>query len=153
MKYFFSLIFILWLSSCCKQRDCLTGHITEIDLASFTSQDIDTIILRRFVAASNFHTLLDTVMLNPLNSNTYPNGDTTRVYILDTTVAMKAGYDYEIYIPGADTVTKVSNIIAPQKQHRVCLVCDCAQGPCFNPVTSFNLNGYTVSNDFVLLKR
>jgi hypothetical protein len=153
MKYVFAFIFIFSITSCCKQRDCLPGHITEIDLASYQPADIDTIILRRFAGASNFHTLLDTLLLSPINSNTYPNGDTTRVYISDTAVAMKAGCDYEIYIPGANTLARLSKIVAPQKQHQVCQVCDCAQGPCFNPVTSFTLNGQVVSNDYVSLKK
>ena len=153
MKYFFGLIFIVSLTSCCKQRDCLTGHITEIDLASFTSSDIDTIILRRFARASDFGVLIDTVVLNQANSNAYPNGDTTRVYISDTAVAMKANYDYEVFIPATNSTGKISNIVAPQKQHQVCMLCDCVQGPCFNPVTSFTLNGHLVSDDYVLLKR
>jgi len=153
MKYFYGLVFLVSISSCCKQRDCLTGHITEIDLASYTSSDIDTIIVRRFVRASNFHNLIDTIMLNQTNSNGYVNGDTTRVYISDTAVAMKANYDYEIYIPATNNVAKVSNIVAPQKQHQVCMVCDCAQGPCFNPVESFTLNGEVVKDDYLLLKK
>lgn len=153
MKYFSSLIFLVSLTSCCKQKDCLTGHITEINLASYTSSDIDTIIIRRFSPASGFNNLIDTVMLNPLNSSAFPNGDTTRVYISDTSVAMKANYDYEIFIPATYTLAKISNIVAPQKQHQVCLVCDCVQGPCFNPVTSFKLNGQLVSDDYVSLKK
>lgn len=137
MKYVFGFIFTIILTSCCKQKDCLTGHITEISLASYSPSDIDTIIVRRFIKASNFNTFVDTINLNYSNSGFYPNGDTTAVYISDTSLAMKANYDYEIYIPATNTVTRVSNIIAPQKQHQVCTVCDCVQGPCFQPCHFF----------------
>jgi len=153
MKYVFGFIFITSLTSCCKQKDCLTGHITEISLASYTASDIDTIIVRRFIKASNFNSLVDTITLSYSNSSSYPNGDTTAVHISDTSLAMKANYDYEIYIPATNTVARVSNIIAPQKQHQVCTFCDCVQGPCFNPVTSFVLNGQIVSDDYVYLKK
>jgi hypothetical protein len=153
MKYIFAFIFIFFFSSCCKQKDCLIGHINEISLASFTASDIDTIVVRRFTKASNFNNLLDTINLTYSNSNSYPNGDTTTIYVSDTSLAMKANYDYEIYIPATNTVAGISNIIAPQTQHQVCTVCDCVQGPCFNPVTSFTLNGQILSDDYVYLKK
>ncbi|HEU5051752.1 MAG TPA: hypothetical protein VFT78_01500 [Hanamia sp.] len=153
MKYFIGFILFAFLSSCCKQKDCLTGHITEIDLASYSASDIDTIVVRRFIKASDFQNLVDTVILNQINSRVYPNGDTTRVHLYDTSVALKATYDYEIYIPATRTVAKVSNIVAPQMQHQVCLFCDCVQGPCYNPVISFTLDGQPVSSDYVTLKK
>jgi hypothetical protein len=153
VKYLFGLIVITFFVSCCKKKDCLPGQIREIDFALYTASDIDTIILRRFSKASNFNNLIDSIILNNSNSNFYPHGDTTVMNISDTSFLIKANYDYEIYIPPTNTVERINGITDKKTQHQVCTVCDCVQGPCYNPVTSFTLNGQIVSDDYIFIKK
>ncbi len=153
VKYLFCLSITIFFTSCCKEKDCLPGQIRKISLAFYRTSDIDTIVLKRFSKTSNFSILIDSTILNNSNSNFYPNGDTTAVYISDTSFTIRTTYDYEIYIPATNTVARISKMIDQQKKHQVCTVCDCVQGPCYNPITSFTLNGQIISGGDIYIKK
>lgn len=111
-----TIIFILLISSTllackktisCPDPDILIGFISE------PIENIDTIILRKFVANNNYQTLLDTLgVYNNINGNinVYPNGDTLSVRILNNEQGIKQGFDWQIFNPSTNRTYNISDI-------------------------------------------
>jgi hypothetical protein len=117
LKYFlFPALLVLFLSGC----DCFCSN-NRINPAfiGFSKFQIDTIILRRFQPNENFANLIDTIVLtNPsldtscCNLSRYSlQGDTTIIFTnYDTIAPIRAGYDWQIYIPATGSTIKISDI-------------------------------------------
>src|SRR5665647_1163812 len=143
------LAIIISLTSCCHKEDCLTGNFDAIYFTSFVSSDIDSITIRRFSTTSNFNTPIDTIFLTASNSVQFPHGDTTKFYIIDTAFKLSTGFNYEIFIPATNTLSKISNIVEIRSSQKICLVCDCVRSPCLNPISSYKLNGQVIATPYL----
>lgn len=115
-----------------------------IGLVNFTGAESDTIILRRFTKGTALAALQDSMMITQSNANLQRQHDTLLVLSsYDGNQMIRSGYDFEIFLPGANCVYKLSDITqdihygnkAGEKIY------------CINPITSYKLNGELIKMD------
>jgi uncharacterized protein YaiE (UPF0345 family) len=124
----------------CRNIQCNNTYITPV-FVGFPSGDLDTIVLRKFKAGSDFQVLEDTTI--------FTNNDTVAAYYTsnDTTIVemniisgeykyLLPGDDWQVYLPAKNVTVLVSNIASPQ-MHIKCFG-DCG---CVNQIDSFMQNG------------
>jgi hypothetical protein len=103
--------------SCGKEYhvDCGDPQI-QTAFVNYASSDIDTFILRKFKAADNYQTLLDTFKVSKEWPGVYSiSADTTTVFIADGIHGLKAGFDWQIFIPATNKTIFISNIVSEKK--------------------------------------
>lgn len=102
----------------------------------FSQSDIDTFVLRAYEANGNYDQLIDTFLISKSGPGIYTTtNDTTIVelFINNSKSYIRAGFDWQIYIPAENKTISISNIISNQ-----------AEGPskgCLNPINSFLQDG------------
>ncbi len=144
-----TLLPIIIFSSCCHELNCSTSSVQQFGLVSFTSSDLDTIIIKRFSQGSNFRTLIDSMVLLSTNSNPYVIGDTTLLSITNSSAfSVKPGYDFKVLIPSTNELLQINNIVEKQTEQKVCC---CSEYPtpksCVNPLISYTINGKQYNNE------
>jgi hypothetical protein len=85
----------------------------------FSKSQMDTVILRRFTPGENFANLIDSVIITDPSLDTnccstfiYSRmGDTTLIFNrYDTIADIRAGYDWQIYIPNTRSTINITDI-------------------------------------------
>jgi hypothetical protein len=85
----------------------------------FSKSQIDTVILKRFTPNQNYAYLIDSVIIVALSPDTNccsafnysVQGDTTIIFTNSDTIApIRAGYDWQIYIPATRSTINISDI-------------------------------------------
>jgi hypothetical protein len=93
------------------QVDCVNPQI-QTGFINYARSDVDTFILRKFKTADNYHTLLDTFKVTEGWSGVYSiSNDTTTVFIPDGKNGLRAGFDWQIFIPATNKTIFVSDIV------------------------------------------
>ncbi len=134
------LLAIFFLISCSRQPCQMANSIPA--LVSFSQAETDTVVVRRFSKATNFTTLKDTFLLTSANSNFQRMNDTTLLLqSIDQNNIITSIYDYEIFIPKANRLFKISDVIekiqtATSGVNKV---------GCINPITSYKINGQLIT--------
>jgi hypothetical protein len=109
---------VLVFASCTKEYDCADLQIRPAFIG-FSPTDIDTFVLRKFKPANNFQNLIDTFIVNYGNNGYYQvSNDTTSVFVTDGKNGIKAGYDWQIFIPAKNKTVFVSEIVSEKKTGR-----------------------------------
>lgn len=104
-------------ASCGKEQevDCSDPQI-RTTFINYARPDIDTFILRKFKAADNYQTLVDTFKVTEGWSGVYSvSTDTTTVFIADGVHGLRAGFDWQIFIPAANKTVFISGIVSEKK--------------------------------------
>jgi len=120
VKYFISAFLLtLILSGCTKEYEC-TDLVIQPAFIGFASSDIDTFILRKYKPNDNYQNLIDTFIVKFGDYSVYrPSNDTLTVFVSDASndgkVGIKAGYDWQIFIPSINKTVFVSDIISEKK--------------------------------------
>jgi len=154
MKQFllFCMCSYLILPSC--QYSCRDAEIS-ISLIGFTSNETDTIIVRKFTKSTGFSTILDTFSLNKTNSSYNLKNDTLEVNAsYGTHIGLRSGYNYEIYLPENNKLYQISEIV---EDYRSISNTGCTKESCINSITSYKLDGKIIptekySNTFYISK-
>ncbi|HMK26003.1 MAG TPA: hypothetical protein VK483_08245 [Chitinophagaceae bacterium] len=111
-----SIVFVF--ASCTKEYDCTDLQIRPAFIA-FSPSDIDTFVLRKFKPADNFQNLIDTFMVTyGFSANYQTSNDTTTVFVTDGKNGIKAGYDWQIFIPAKNKTVFVSDIVSEKKTEK-----------------------------------
>ena len=85
----------------------------------FSKSQIDTVIIKRFTPNQNYANLIDSVIIVALSPDTNccsafyysVQGDTTIIFAnADTIAPIRAGYDWQIYIPATRSTINISDI-------------------------------------------
>jgi len=110
-----------------------------ISLIGFTSNETDTIIVRKFSKSTGFSTIIDTFLLNEKNSGYYLTNDTLEINAsYGTDNGLLSRYDYEIYMPESNKLYQVSEIM---ENYRSESNSGCKKEYCLNSITSYKVNG------------
>jgi hypothetical protein len=110
---FFISLAALLLTSCGKDHecDCLDVPI-QTSFIGYPMSDIDTFVIRKFKAADNYQTLLDSIKVGYGGVGAYNNlHDTTNVTLYHGNV-ITAGYDWQIFIPAVNKTILLTDIEA-----------------------------------------
>jgi bisphosphoglycerate-dependent phosphoglycerate mutase len=110
-----------------------------ISLIGFTSNETDTIIVRKFSKSTGFSTIIDTFLLNEKNSGYQLQNDTLKIIAAyGTDNGLLSRYDYEIYLPEGNKLYQVSEIM---EDYRSESTSGCTKEYCINSITSYKING------------
>lgn len=134
------LLAIFSIISCAKQPCQMADAVAA--LVAFSADETDTVIVRRFSTGSNFTALKDTFLFNSTNANFQRMSDTTLVLAnIDQRQIITSAYDYEIFIPKANRLFKISDIV--EKIQTVSQGLD--KVLCVNPITSYKIDGQLIT--------
>jgi hypothetical protein len=107
---FLSILFV----SCTKEYDCSDLQIQPAFI-NYLQSDIDTFVLRKFKASDNFQTLIDSSVVKYDNGFYQASNDTTSVLVTDGKNGIKAGFDWQLFIPAKNTTVLISDISSEKK--------------------------------------
>jgi hypothetical protein len=149
----FGFLLLCLLFASCARQPCLRAN-SAIALISFTNAESDTVILRRFTRSTDFVTLKDTFILSSVIGNFQMRNDTTFIFqYVDQYNAITSTYDYEVSIPKANKVFRISNVTEDIRSIHAGL----GKVNCINPIISYKLNGQLISGknnyDFIYLTK
>jgi len=124
---------IIYFSGC-RTIYCSNSYITPAFIG-FSSQDIDTLIIRKYEQNDSFNHLIDTTIItNNPNLSFYGVSNDTTIVVLNILSGEEKyivpGYDWQIYIPFQNRTVSISNIVSPQTDYH-CFGDDCG---CENPI-------------------
>ncbi|HWI91327.1 MAG TPA: hypothetical protein VNT20_08625 [Flavisolibacter sp.] len=109
--------------------------------------DIDTFIIRKFKAADNYQTLLDTFKVTegwPVYYNT--SNDTTSISVGDGIHGIRLGFDWQIFIPATNKTVLVSDFVSEKRtgkcRHGIFGKPGCG---CYNRVYSAKMNNQVIN--------
>jgi hypothetical protein len=109
----FLLAFVF--AGCTKKYDCTDLQIQPAFI-NFSPSDIDTFVLRKFKPGDNYQNLIDTfIVKSGYNGNYQTSNDTTTVVVTDGKNGIKAGFDWQIFIPAKNKTVFVSDIVSEKK--------------------------------------
>lgn len=126
--------------------DCTDAQIRTAFI-NYATTDIDTFILRKYKAANNYQTLLDTFKVTEADPWQYrASNDTTTVSPLDYVHGITAGFDWQIFIPATNKTILISDIMTEKKTGK-CRLAVFGKPPCgcLNPVYSAKINNQVVN--------
>ena len=136
-KLLVSLILIIALKSCTKKVDCTDPPI-EISFISFSLNELNLLILRKFTADNNFQNLIDTLRVNSGNASIIIRGDTTHISLYDPNNSLKPGFDWQLFIPAVNRTVAITNIIKNNKTGKCgALARECF---CYNVISSLKVD-------------
>jgi len=158
MKYLLIVIaFDLLLVGCCYEVDCEQENIN-FGLVSFTQSEADTIVFRKYQAKSNFQILEDTMQIANINVLTpVIRNDTILFWTSNSRTTnikfqLSAGNDYEIFIPAANKLARITDIVEQKTKIKHCDISD-GNKICYNPLISFRVDGQLkTSEPFYILR-
>ncbi len=160
MKTLFPVVITaMTLTACCYEVDCEQENLN-FGLVSFKTSDIDTIIFRKYEANSNFQSLKDTMKItniNVLNPSRSVSGDTV-VFLMSNYPSdnikfqLKAGNDYEIFIPGTLKLTRITDILEQKTKRKNCDISD-GNRTCYNPIIGFKVDGQPKSGEVFYIRK
>jgi len=131
------LIAALTLQSCTK-TPCINATL-EFGLISFSDAESDSIILRRYEKGSNFLLVKDTFLLGIHFTR---KNDTLEIASTQSMGLMNSQFDYEIYLPNAAKLFRVTSIIEEYREIKHAFWNNVKVG-CVNEITRFSLNNAT----------
>ena len=137
MKKFllFCMCSYLILPSC--NQTCHDAE-SSISLIGFTSNETDTIIVRKFSKSTNFTTLLDTFLVTEANTSYNRINETLHIFVsFAPEHGLASGYNYEIYIPENNKLYQISEIVENYESQNV----GCKKVLCINSIASYKING------------
>jgi hypothetical protein len=146
-SYIVIVLTITTLFSCTKEYNCTDLQIQPAFI-QFASSDIDTFVLRKFKTGDNFQTLIDTVIVKYGYNGYYQAiNDTTSVFVTDGKNGIKAGFDWQIFIPAKNKTSFVSDIVSEKKTGKTgygIFSMDPAPG-CTNKIFSVKMDNHTIN--------
>lgn len=113
----FTLISVI-LFGCTREYDCLNSQIQPAFIG-FSLPDIDTFVLKKFKAGDNFQTIIDTFIVKHGYTAQYQiSNDTTAVFVTNGENGIRAGNDWQIYLPAVNKSIFISAIISEKKTEK-----------------------------------
>ena len=122
----------------CGTYDCVEAYGLRIGAVSLTAAELDTIILRKFVKGSSFTQQIDSVLvIDPYQLE----NDTATAGAFSGSDVLKSKYDYEIYVPAINRLTKITDMFEPQLQGKNKSIFNNTDVICGNTIQSYKKDG------------
>ncbi len=141
------LLSIILINYSCKEYPCQEASVN-INIYGFTKSDIDSVIVRKYVTASNFSSFVESWSMDSLQASY--NWTTNNYLIVDANFAsngygIRSKFDYEVYIPRKNRLFRITEISEEQVTGRETLSME--KRGCINPIRSYRVNGQLISGD------
>jgi hypothetical protein len=152
-----AIISVLMLVGCCYEVDCEQDNLN-FGLVSFLQTDIDTIVFRKYGANSNFQSLKDTMQITNINVLTPAVSGDTVLFLTSSTPStnikfqLVAGNDYEIFIPGVNKLTRITEILEQKTKRKNCDISD-GNKTCYNPIISFRVDRQLQTSEPIYIRK
>ena len=148
-----ALAFCTLLLSCTMRVPCDDGNI-KLGFISFSDTATNSFILRQFKKATNFKTLVDTILITQTNGSYKKFNDSLQVeYSFNTKhgyTSSKHGltseFDYEIYLPSLNKTFQISDIDEEYKMQKKGSTSD--NSSCDNYIKAYSVNGQKFVGEF-----
>ena len=140
-KYFFLILACTVTFAFCDRKCPCEKADAPFQLISFQKNEIDTVIIRRFIKGTGFQSLKDTLIADSTNTFYEKTGGDTVQIVTDPKGHVVSDFDFEIYIPSVNRLTKIS-AITEQFNEGLC-------GHCVNFIQSYSINGTEVTAHFI----
>jgi hypothetical protein len=142
-----AILLIAALSRCTTEYDCADPQIQPAFIG-FALADIDTFVLKKFKAGNNYQILIDSFRVTTgYYANYRLSNDTATVTVTDGKNGIKAGFDWQLFIPAKNRTLFISEIIGEKKTgkrgHGIFSM-DPAPG-CTNDIFSVKIDNQVVS--------
>ena len=137
------LVAIFFLASSCGTYNCAEAPGLRISTVALTAVEIDTIVLRKFTKGSGFAKMIDTVSIN---SHYQIVNDTATTGSFYSTELLYSKYDYEIYIPAINKLTRITDINEPQQKEKKAFLSG-NKTYCVNLIVSYLQDGKIINMD------
>lgn len=145
MKALIFLITVIILSSSCKKT--ISGVDSSISpvFIGYNDSEIDTFIVHKYSAGSNFQNLIDSAVLTSGSENYYKfSSDSVLVNFRTTRVSIFPGFDYFIFISATNQAFSISEIKNEKITCRVKTGYMERREGCGNPNLSYSVNNQTL---------
>lgn len=145
-KKYLVLIFCysLCFFSCKRKCPCIPADQL-IQIISFSKDETDTIIVRRYTKGTNYQTLQDSVLIDSSNCNYIYVGDTLQLATSSLIGHITSNFDFEIFIPSVKRLIKISDI-TEQQSEGLC-------GRCVNLITKYLMDDKTYYSAQIFIKK
>lgn len=112
-----TILFIsLAFSGCTKAYDCEDPQLVPA-FVRFLPAEINTFVIRKYQANTNFQNLVDSIVVSlGGKSQYYTSNDTTSVFVTDGRNGIRAGYDWQLYIPARNRTVSITEIVSEKKR-------------------------------------
>lgn len=99
MRQLWTFLFFLWAALISCNYPC-SNCTSTISFVNFSSNETDTVIVRKFQKSNNFTKILDSFVLNNQTSAYYQSNDTLQIVdSYKTDNGLLSYYDYEVFSP------------------------------------------------------
>ena len=107
---------VLMIAACSKEYDCAEAQIQPA-FVGFAPADLDSLLLRKFTRGGNLQNLVEEFVVTGNNRTQYIiTNDTTTVFITDGIHGMKAGYDWQVFIPARNRTVRITDVNSEKKK-------------------------------------
>ncbi|MDQ6763785.1 MAG: hypothetical protein M3015_14315 [Bacteroidota bacterium] len=133
----FLLILTIGIYGCSREVPCNDTDI-ELGFIGFDKSELDTLIIRKYMANDNYQHLVDTLIYPSDTSGLNQSHDTIRIrpaYDL-----IKYGNDWQIFIPAKNKTILISDIKSEQKEIKCHFTFTKSNCYCINPIYSVKLD-------------
>ncbi len=135
------LMFVVY--GCSRDVPCSDTSI-EVGFIGFSKNDFDTVVLRKYEANSNYQHLVDTSFFINDSSTVYQSNHTILLNTGYQPYGIKAGNDWQIYLPKKQRLIPISNIKTEQNSIKCHFTITKSQCYCINQIYSVQLNNTVV---------
>jgi hypothetical protein len=116
--------------------DCARSLGVMPNFISFSEQEVEYFVIRKFEKGSSFSKLIDSIVVNRTISYKRSN-DTLRAVSYTGNNRMQSDFDYIVYMPTTNSSFQITEMNEPQKQgHK-----STKKIMCINQITSCKING------------
>lgn len=132
-----------WLLTSCGDYPCGKGS-SSIALIGFNEAESDTVIVKRFVKATGFTDLHDSILLTKSGNYFYLMHDTLRISYSDNSGygIVTSYFDYKVFLPATGRIFSITEVTEDVKYGRN----NGQKVYCINPLTSYKIDGQQVSS-------
>lgn len=145
-KILLPAIVIIFICSCKREYQCANQGFS-IAFIGYQQPDLDSFVVRRFTANTNFQQLLDSSVNTPQNDSYVQEGDTITVLYVAPNMSIQYGNDWQVYAPHTGKTISIANIMAEQKSGSctASLFGEPTHCTCTNAVQSAAINGQLIT--------
>jgi hypothetical protein len=109
MKWTCTLVaLVIILCSCSRTIDCIDPQV-QLAFVSVPKSTVDTLVIRKYEAGTNFATLVDSFRVDTANSNLQQDADAVILYMYGYKI--KPGFDWQVYIPAANRTVSITAMV------------------------------------------
>ncbi len=144
MKNTFAILLLAFVMYGCSREVPCSDATLQAGFVGFVKTDFDTVILRKYKPKDNYQHLVDTILFINDSSSLFQKKDTIFLNGAYYSYGIKAGNDWQIYLPKKHTLVSVSNIKTDQSSINCHVTIGKPDCNCINQIYSVKVDSTTL---------